>query len=233
MATATNALETTKTTVIHACRKNHSRRLRVVHSAADCRHDESALSWNVEGPAGKRGRRGATGPTGATGPGGATGPAGSTGATGATGPAGSDPAVEAFVGWFGSNTNNAAAANGETCTLGQILLTASPSVTAGGVPANGQLLSISQNTALFTLLGTTYGGNGTSTFALPDLRGLAPNNMTYSICDLGVFPARRQQAQDKPREALPGASHHSNPTRLPESQAQPFGGRKLLRGEAF
>lgn len=35
----------------------------------------------------------------------------------------------------------------------------------------GQLLSIAQNTALFSLLGTTYGGNGTTTFALPDLRG--------------------------------------------------------------
>ncbi len=37
----------------------------------------------------------------------------------------------------------------------------------------GQLLPISQNTALFTLLGTTYGGNGQSTFALPDLLGNA------------------------------------------------------------
>lgn len=35
----------------------------------------------------------------------------------------------------------------------------------------GQILSISQNTALFSLLGTTYGGNGTTTFALPDLQG--------------------------------------------------------------
>lgn len=39
---------------------------------------------------------------------------------------------------------------------------------------DGQLLPISQNTALFSLLGTTYGGNGTSNFALPDLRGQAP-----------------------------------------------------------
>ena len=38
---------------------------------------------------------------------------------------------------------------------------------------NGQLLPISQNTALFSLLGTTYGGNGQSTFALPDLQGSA------------------------------------------------------------
>lgn len=39
---------------------------------------------------------------------------------------------------------------------------------------NGQILSIAQNTALFSLLGTTYGGNGQTTFALPDLRGRVP-----------------------------------------------------------
>ena len=39
---------------------------------------------------------------------------------------------------------------------------------------NGQLLPINQNQALFALLGTTYGGNGQTTFALPDLRGKAP-----------------------------------------------------------
>jgi len=39
---------------------------------------------------------------------------------------------------------------------------------------DGRLMPISQNTALFSLLGTTYGGDGVSTFALPDLRGRAP-----------------------------------------------------------
>jgi microcystin-dependent protein len=39
---------------------------------------------------------------------------------------------------------------------------------------NGQLLPINQNQALFSLLGTTYGGNGQTTFALPDLRGKVP-----------------------------------------------------------
>ncbi len=39
---------------------------------------------------------------------------------------------------------------------------------------NGQILPIAQNQALFSLLGTTYGGNGQTTFALPDLRGRAP-----------------------------------------------------------
>jgi microcystin-dependent protein len=39
---------------------------------------------------------------------------------------------------------------------------------------DGQILAISQNTALFSLLGTTYGGNGTSNFALPNMQGSAP-----------------------------------------------------------
>lgn len=44
----------------------------------------------------------------------------------------------------------------------------------GWAQCNGQLLPIAQNTALFSLLGTTYGGDGRTTFGLPDLRGRAP-----------------------------------------------------------
>jgi microcystin-dependent protein len=55
--------------------------------------------------------------------------------------------------------------------------------------ANGQLLPISQNTALFSLLGTTYGGNGKSNFALPDMQGNAPmhpgQGQGLSLYDLG------------------------------------------------
>jgi microcystin-dependent protein len=47
----------------------------------------------------------------------------------------------------------------------------------GWAVCDGSLLSIAQNTALFSLLGTTYGGNGQTTFALPDLRGRAPIGM--------------------------------------------------------
>ena len=54
---------------------------------------------------------------------------------------------------------------------------------------NGQLLPISQNTALLSLLGTTYGGDGKSTFALPDLQGSAPmhpgQGQGLSLRDLG------------------------------------------------
>src|SRR4029450_11956985 len=44
----------------------------------------------------------------------------------------------------------------------------------GWALCNGQLLPISQNTALFSLLGTTYGGNGQTTYGLPELQGNAP-----------------------------------------------------------
>ncbi|MDN5848788.1 MAG: tail fiber protein [Nitrococcus sp.] len=47
-------------------------------------------------------------------------------------------------------------------------------VPAGWLPCNGQLLPISQNQALFSLIGTTYGGDGQTTFAVPDLRGRVP-----------------------------------------------------------
>jgi microcystin-dependent protein len=54
---------------------------------------------------------------------------------------------------------------------------------------DGQLLPLAQNTALFSLLGTTYGGNGMSTFALPDLQGRAPMHPGHgpglSLHDLG------------------------------------------------
>lgn len=47
----------------------------------------------------------------------------------------------------------------------------------GWAQCNGQLLAIASNTALFSLLGTTYGGNGVNTFGLPDLRGRVPMGM--------------------------------------------------------
>ena len=60
------------------------------------------------------------------------------------------------------------------CYLGEIRIFAGNYAPVGWEMCNGQLLSVSQYQALFTLLGTTYGGNGTTTFGLPDLRGRVP-----------------------------------------------------------
>lgn len=58
--------------------------------------------------------------------------------------------------------------------IGEIRMFAGTFAPAGWAKCEGQILPIAQNTALFSLLGTTYGGNGTTTFALPDLRGRIP-----------------------------------------------------------
>ena len=55
--------------------------------------------------------------------------------------------------------------------LGEIMLYAGGLIPNGWTLANGQLLSINQNQALFALLGTQFGGDGRTTFALPDFRG--------------------------------------------------------------
>ena len=88
---------------------------------------------------------------------------------------------------FGNNTSLAARSGGAECTLGEIILSAGSR--GQGIPAAGQLLPIAQNQALFSLLNTTYGGDGTTTFALPDLRSSTPNGLTYTICVEGVFPS--------------------------------------------
>lgn len=58
--------------------------------------------------------------------------------------------------------------------IGSIVLFAGNFAPRGWAFCQGQLLPIAQNTALFSILGTTYGGNGQTNFALPDLRGRAP-----------------------------------------------------------
>jgi len=85
----------------------------------------------------------------------------------------------------------------------------------GWALCNGQLMPISQNTALFSLLGTTYGGDGKSTFALPNLQGCAPmqagQGPGLSLRDLGELggeptvtllqtemPAHKHTAQASP-----------------------------------
>lgn len=64
----------------------------------------------------------------------------------------------------------------------------------GWAPTNGQLLPINQNQALFSLLGTTYGGNGTTNFALPNTKTKATlttgSVLVSCIAIQGIFPSR-------------------------------------------
>ena len=67
-----------------------------------------------------------------------------------------------------------AAAQAQSPYIGEIALVPYTFCPAGWAEANGQLLPISQNDALFALYGTTYGGDGQTTFALPDMPGRVP-----------------------------------------------------------
>ena len=69
--------------------------------------------------------------------------------------------------------------------LGQIMPFAGTVIPKNWAPCSGQLLPIQQNQALFSLLGTYYGGNGTTNFALPDLRGRA---ILGSTGNAGQYP---------------------------------------------
>lgn len=71
--------------------------------------------------------------------------------------------------------------------LGQVMMAGITFPPKGFAQCNGQLLPITQNNALFSLLGTQYGGNGTSNFALPDLRGRTPIGFGSSV-DPGWMP---------------------------------------------
>lgn len=164
-----------------------------------------------QGPAGPAGATGPAGPVGATGatglsgtpgaPGatGAAGPQGPTGPTGPSGPAGppgsstEDPKLVALAAILGPATSapqqRAFGANGSpNCTIGQIILTAYPATGGDVVPADGSLLPISTNTVLFAVIGTTFGGDGSTTFALPNLQAYAPTGLYYSVCAGGIFP---------------------------------------------
>lgn len=65
----------------------------------------------------------------------------------------------------------APAASAQECMIGEIRMFAGNFAPRGWALLDGQILPISQNAALFSILGTTYGGDGRTTFALPDLRG--------------------------------------------------------------
>ncbi len=89
--------------------------------------------------------------------------------------------------------------------------------------ANGQLLSIAQNTALFSLLGTTYGGNGIQTFALPDLRGRVASGQGNGN---GLPPATQGEVLGTPTTTLltanlPMHSHSLMASTLAPATASP------------
>ena len=138
--------------------------------------------------------------------------------------------------------------------LGQLMLVPYNFAPRGWAFCNGQIMSIAQNTALFSLLGTTYGGNGQTTFALPDLRGRVavsagqgPGLQNYSLGEIAgsenvtlissqmpahthLVGASTGSAQATPDNAFPGSDTSTQiydlaaSTTMSPQMIQPAGG---------
>jgi microcystin-dependent protein len=106
--------------------------------------------------------------------------------------------------------------------MGQIMLTGFGFAPKYFAQCNGQLLSVSQNQALFSLLGTNYGGNGIQTFALPDLRSRSPVGGGYPSSDPSWQPPTVMAGQAAGTEnvtllsmQIPSHTHQVNATTAP------------------
>src|SRR3984957_18591883 len=181
--------------VIYACVNNTTGAVQIVGSTTTCATGSHKIQWNQTGPAGPAGPKGATG---AIGPKGATGPAGPTGPQGPQGIPGKGTVPANLTALSGKlSTNGGVAYTGSTtfqydtslCMIGDIVLSVN-GYGAGALPADGRILPIAQFAAAFSILQTNFGGDGETTFGLPDLRAFAPQGLQYSICVNGIFPSR-------------------------------------------
>jgi microcystin-dependent protein len=81
----------------------------------------------------------------------------------------------------------------DTPFVGEVIITGHNFCPTGWAPMNGQLVPISENEVLFQLIGTTYGGDGQSTFALPAARPIVSATgaaLTQCISLFGIFPTQ-------------------------------------------
>lgn len=90
---------------------------------------------------------------------------------------------------------------------------------------DGQILPISQNTALFSLLGTTYGGDGKSTFALPDLRGSVPLHAGQApgLSDYDLGQTGGSETVTLLQSEVPGHTHALNASAAEAGSTSPGG----------
>lgn len=122
--------------------------------------------------------------------------------------------------------------------IGEISMFAGNFAPRGWAFCDGQMLPISQNSALFSILGTTYGGDGRTTFALPDLRGRAPlhrgqgpgltdrplggkGGTESSTTDLSQFPVVEPDANGRDQGLVNGSSKLRRRTISPSTSTMP------------
>lgn len=116
--------------------------------------------------------------------------------------------------------------------LGEIRIFAGNFAPRGWALCNGQLLLIAQNTALFSLLGVTYGGDGKTTFALPNLQGRAPLQAGQGA-GLSSYPLGQsggEQSVTLTTGQMPSHNHAVGASTAAGSQASPENGVWAMPG---
>lgn len=116
--------------------------------------------------------------------------------------------------------------------LGEIRIFAGNYAPEGWAFCDGQLLSISEYDALFALIGTTYGGDGVSNFALPDLRGRLPIHMGTNPKTGTTYPLAQGGGTETvtlTKNQLPAHAHQAMGNKMPDGskdkyQSSPKGG---------
>ena len=119
--------------------------------------------------------------------------------------------------------------------VGEIRMFAGNFAPRGWAFCDGQLLAVSQNDALFSLLGTIYGGDGRTTFGLPDLRGRIP---IHAGTGPGLSPRRLGAKGGSEKETLtvnqmPSHSHRMNASNALADQANPTSDRLVSESRGF
>lgn len=109
--------------------------------------------------------------------------------------------------------------------IGQLKIVAFNFAPQGWAMANGQIMPISQNSALFSLVGTTYGGDGVTTFRLPDLQGRIPMHATASFA-LGTSAG--EEAHTLSTSEIPSHDHG-----LPAQTGAASAGLAPVTGNSF
>jgi microcystin-dependent protein len=105
--------------------------------------------------------------------------------------------------------------------VGEIRMFGGNFAPAGWMFCEGQLLPISENETLFNLIGTTYGGDGQSTFGLPDLRGRVPMHMGngFVLAETGGVPEVTLNVQQIPSHNHPAmATNNAGNTNTPTNK---------------
>lgn len=113
--------------------------------------------------------------------------------------------------------------------LGELRLMSFATPPKGWALCNGQTLQIAQNQALFSLLGTTYGGNGQTTFMLPDLRGRTP---LHPDSTLPAGTPGGQEAVTLSAQQMPAHNHGLNASSEFADSNSPAGALPATKGAA-